>query len=108
MPSRPPRPKRTAAPRTHHGGWASTSRKSRQARGYGRAHDLMRQQVLREEPLCRLCLAMEPPCYSPTVIADHIIPKAEGGGDERENYQGVCDPCHKVKTAEEALRARRR
>lgn len=68
----------------------------------------MRKQVLREEPLCRLCLAMEPPRYTPSVIADHIIPKAEGGGDERENYQGVCDPCHKAKTAEEALRARRR
>lgn len=108
MPNQPPRfqPKGAAQPRTK--GWASTSRKSRQERGYGRAHDLMRQQVLREEPLCRMCLAMEPQRITPTTIADHIVPKAEGGGDDRENYQGACDPCHKAKTAEEAARARRR
>ena len=88
-------------------GWKATSRKSRQARGYGRAHEVMRQQVLREEPLCRICLALGRPRYTPSTITDHIVPKAEGGGDERENYQGVCSPCHKAKTAAEAARARR-
>lgn len=69
---------------------------------------MMRRQVLREEPLCRICLAMDPPRYSPTTIADHVVPKAEGGGDERENYQGACGPCHAMKTAAESARARRR
>ncbi|WP_156002640.1 HNH endonuclease [Sphingomonas melonis] len=68
----------------------------------------MRAQVLREEPLCRICLAMDPPRFTPTAIADHIVPKAEGGTDDRDNYQGACVPCHKAKTAEEAARARRR
>ncbi|MCM3680248.1 HNH endonuclease [Sphingomonas paucimobilis] len=108
MPSQPPRfvPKGTrSAPPVS--GWRATSRGSRQSRGYGRAHDIMRAEVLREEPICRICLAMKPPRFSESTIADHIVPKAEGGGDERENYQGVCKPCHKVKTAAEAARARR-
>lgn len=109
MPSQPPRfiPKgaRTAPPTS---GWRATSRKNRQERGYGRTHELMRQQVLREEPLCRMCLSMKPPRYTPATIADHITPKAEGGSDERDNYQGACAPCHKMKTAEEAKRARLR
>jgi 5-methylcytosine-specific restriction protein A len=95
-----PRPARRAS------NWSK--RKSRHERGYGRAHELMRERVLREEPLCRMCLAMDPPRYTPATIADHIVPRAEGGTDERENYQGLDAECHKAKTAKEAARARRR
>lgn len=101
MPSKPPSLKRPA-PRPI--AWASSRRGSRQSRGYGRAHELMRERVLTEEPLCRHCATRG--IIEPTTIADHIIPKAEGGGDERENYQGLCTPCSKAKTAEEARRAR--
>jgi 5-methylcytosine-specific restriction protein A len=110
MPSRPP--SLNQKPRAK--AWAST-RKSRHERGYGREHERMREIVLREEPLCRMCLAMSPPRYTPSGIADHIVPKAEGGTDERSNYQALgyplsrypngCD-CHDRKTAEEAARAR--
>lgn len=86
--------------------WATTGRESRQKRGYGRAHELMRERVLIEEPLCRPCLAEGR--TSATTIADHIVPKAEGGTDERDNYQGICKPCHKLKTAAESGRSRRR
>lgn len=106
MPSRPPtlnqRPRTARKPSN----W--TRRTSRQERGYGRDHDLMRALVLVEEPLCRKCLAKTPPRYAPTTIADHIIPKAEGGTDERENYQGLCGPCDVIKTAQESKRARAR
>ena len=68
----------------------------------------MRERVLDEEPLCRMCLAKDPPEYTPSHIADHIKPKAEGGGDERENYQGLCDECSRVKTAREAAKGTRR
>lgn len=68
----------------------------------------MRRIVLAEEPLCRMCLAMEPPRYTPSTIADHITPKAEGGSDERSNYQGACDSCSKRKTGRESARGRRR
>lgn len=43
-----------------------------------------------------------------TVVADHIRNRAEGGGNDRENYQGLCDRHSKAKTAREAARARRR
>jgi 5-methylcytosine-specific restriction enzyme A len=68
----------------------------------------MRRTVLDEEPLCRACLGKEPPQYVPSTIADHIRPKAEGGTDERDNYQGICGPCHRDKTARESGRGRRR
>lgn len=104
MPSRPPalfaRP-RSAKPVSN---W--DRRASRQQRGYGRAHELMRERVLAEEPLCRACLARDR--VTPATVADHILAKAEGGSDERENYQGLCDPCSKAKTAREAARGRRR
>lgn len=86
--------------------WASSRRGSRQSRGYGRAHDKMRERVLAEEPLCRECTRRG--IIEPTTIADHIIPKAEGGSDDRDNYQGLCDRCSKAKTAIEAARAQGR
>lgn len=103
MPSRPPglRPKAAIKRPTN---W--DRRKSRQARGYGRDHELIRAQVLREEPLCRICTAAGR--VSATVIADHIVPLAEGGGTGRTNYQGLCRDCHTAKTAAEAARARAR
>lgn len=79
---------------------------TRQERGYGRDHELMRKRVLDEEPFCRLCT--EAGRTSLATIADHIIPKAEGGTDNRENYQGLCKPCSDAKTAEEAARAQGR
>ena len=84
-------------------GW---SNKTRQERGYGADHDRMRKLVLAEEPLCRECLKRD--MVSATTIADHVVPKAEGGTDDRENYQGLCKPCSDAKTAEEAARAQGR
>lgn len=104
MPSRPPGLK--AKPKIKPSNW--TKRENRHARGYGRAHELMRELVLGEEPLCRACKVKAPPLYRAAVVADHIVPKAEGGSDERENYQGLCDPCHRAKTARESANARRR
>ncbi|GLV21982.1 hypothetical protein TomMM35A_18350 [Sphingobium sp. TomMM35A] len=45
---------------------------------------------------------------TPSVIADHITPLSEGGTGDRDNYQGICHPCHQAKTAAEAQRARAR
>ena len=102
MPSKPP-PLRQPALRA---AWSTSKRASRQARGYGRHHELMRDMVLREEPLCRRCLAADH--ITPTTIADHVTPKGEGGTDDRDNYQGLCTPCHDAKTAQESARARAR
>lgn len=78
--------------------------RSRHDRGYGRAHDLMRERVMREEPLCRACAAAGK--VAATTTADHVVPKSEGGSDDRSNYQGLCTPCHRAKTAAEAARSR--
>jgi 5-methylcytosine-specific restriction protein A len=104
MPTKPPSLRaRTRAPRITTN-WSK--RASRQERGYGRAHDLMRKRVLVEEPLC--CTCLKAGRYTPTKIADHRTPKSEGGSDERSNYQGLCEPCHTAKTARESARAKAR
>lgn len=47
-------------------------------------------------------------CGAPATIADHIIPRAEGGSDDVDNGQALCDPCHTVKTKAEQARGRAR
>jgi 5-methylcytosine-specific restriction protein A len=66
----------------------------------GRKGQRIRAMVLREEPLCRHCLASGR--VSASVEVDHIVPLGKGGGGERENMQGLCAPCHKAKSAAEA------
>jgi len=73
----------------------------------GRAGQRERQQVLDEEPLCRLCLDRNR--TSPTEVVDHIKPLAWGGSDDRANKQGLCIRCHDAKSvAERALDAKDR
>ncbi len=70
--------------------------KTRQQRGYGKAHELMRDHLMRTVVLCEQCT----PDGRTTVgtHADHIIPKSKGGTDDRSNYQLLCAPCHGRKT----------
>jgi 5-methylcytosine-specific restriction endonuclease McrA len=38
---------------------------------------------------------------------DHVVPLAEGGADDMANRRPIhADPCHKIKTEQEAKRAR--
>ncbi|MGE0229944.1 MAG: HNH endonuclease [Dehalococcoidia bacterium] len=62
--------------------------------GSTRASRRLRQQVLLEEPACRLCGA-------PASEVDHVIPLAFGGLDVRSNAQGLCHACHVSKSAQE-------
>ncbi|PZQ56259.1 MAG: endonuclease [Novosphingobium pentaromativorans] len=78
----------------------------RDQRKRGRAGQRDRRQVLREEPFCRRCL--EDGKHVASDVVDHIVPLAEGGSDDRENKQGLCDPCHDAKTRDEARRGRSR
>jgi 5-methylcytosine-specific restriction protein A len=60
----------------------------------------LRQVVLDEEPLCRLCLAekVQPP--NPSSVVDHIDGDSESeSAYARANLQGLCDTHHSVKTA---------
>lgn len=72
----------------------------------GRAGMRERAAVLREEPLCRLCLAKG--ISRASDVVDHIRPLAWGGSDTRTNKQGLCRPCHDEKSAAERAEARAR
>ena len=74
-------------------------RGSAHARGYGRDWEKIRDLVRREEPFCRYCL--EEGRVTATEHIDHIVPKAQGGTDERSNLQGLCQPHHSEKTDRE-------
>lgn len=39
-------------------------------------------------------------------VCDHIVPVAEGGGDDESNLQTICQACDKVKTSMESVRGR--
>lgn len=56
-----------------------------------------RLEALRLWPYCAVCRLYR------SRAADHLIPLAWGGGPLR----GICEPCHKLKTAEEAAIGRR-
>lgn len=74
--------------------WATTTTSS-SARGYGSRWRKLRALKLAEQPVCEACRR------AMATTVDHIKPKARGGGDEWENLQSLCDPCHKAKTASE-------
>jgi len=71
----------------------------------GRPGMRLRALVKREEPFCRFCLAKS--LRVATDQVDHIKPLFEGGTNDRENMQGLCQPCHDAKSKAERLRARR-
>ena len=68
-------------------------------RGYGWSWSKLRDSVRVEEPLCRRCL--EVGRIQQTEEVDHIIPKSNGGTDDRANLQGLCKSCHSRKTMTE-------
>jgi len=63
----------------------------------------LRNYVIENEPLCRMCLK-EHNRVTPAVMVDHIIP-VKGTTDEDmelfydiNNLQPLCDNCHQIKT----------
>lgn len=78
--------------------WTHTA--TRQQRGYGKDYQRLRAQVVREEPLCRICTMMGR--VVPTQEVDHIKP-FDGLDDplrlDRNNLRGLCKPCHEQVTS---------
>ena len=61
----------------------------------GKALQDERERWFRLHPMCARCdlrLARE---------LDHIVALVNGGSDTRDNKQGLCKPCHKIKTAQD-------
>lgn len=87
------------------GKFADDRRGSRQSRGYGAEWEQTRKRILRRDKgLCQPCLRAGR--YRPAKAVDHIVSKAEGGGEGDENLQSICADCHAVKTQAEAQRGR--
>lgn len=61
-----------------------------------------RARILARDPICKHC------GQRPSTIADHITPVAEGGSDDETNGQGLCAPCHDLKTHAEQQRGMKR
>ena len=88
------------------GKFADKHRGSRHERGYGSAWDKTRKIILsRDKGLCQPC--MRDGKFRPARIVDHIKPKFEGGTDDHDNLESVCQACSDRKTQEEAQRARK-
>jgi len=65
----------------------------------GRRAVEQRRRRLHAEPLCRDCKAKGR--VTAATVPDHIQPLALGGSDDDSNIRCLCDPCHKVRTAEQ-------
>jgi len=61
----------------------------------------LRELVLSRHPFC-----VTPGCGAVAVVADHLVPRSEGGADSLENLVGRCIPCHNARrgTGEPRLR----
>lgn len=85
---------------------AWTKKPTATKRTTGRKLQTMRKALFTRQPLCALCSAK-----GLVVLAtqrDHIKSLAEGGEDNDDNTQGLCEPCHEAKSLAESLRSRRR
>ena len=63
----------------------------------GRKLQAMRRRLLTRQPLCVMCQARGR--ISAAVHRDHIVALANGGEDTEANTQGLCEECHREKTA---------
>lgn len=71
----------------------------------GRPWRRKREAVLkRDKYLCQPCERKG--ALTVATQVDHIVPQFEGGTDDDQNLQAICDACHEAKTQAEARRAR--
>jgi len=71
---------------------AARKQKTRSARPWRRK----RAEVLARQPFCA--------CGAAATEVDHIVPVEDEGTDADENLQGICNRCHRSKTAGEVSR----
>lgn len=61
----------------------------------------LRAAVLGRDPVCQA-----PGCGLPSVHADHIVLRSQGGADTPENLRGLCTSCHNTRRGTAAPRAK--
>lgn len=62
----------------------------------------LRNYKIKKDPLCELCLKKD--LIAQAKIADHIIPRDEGGPDTLENLQSLCVQCERKKHKRGAIK----
>lgn len=69
-----------------------TQRRPDYNKTYGRRWHTVRDLYIAKHPLCERCLDSER--LVPADLVHHIVPTAEGGGNEDENLMSLCNSCH--------------
>jgi len=59
-----------------------------------------REMFLNDHPICNMC---QKNLTLKSMYIDHIVPLSAGGGNDLDNLQALCQPCHFSKTHEEQL-----
>lgn len=82
--------------------FATSQRRRHTGSGWQQQRDA-KYVLYRDDTICHVC-------GNPgATIVDHIIPVTEGGPDTLDNKAPIhAEPCHRIKTAEEAARGRAR
>lgn len=66
-----------------------------------KAGDMLRRRIAwLGWAVCADCYGVHPAC---AIEIDHKVPVIDGGCDSASNVQALCIPCHRAKTAQEAL-----
>ena len=61
-------------------------------RKYGRAWKRIRDNYVKQHPLCELCL--KEGRLTPVQEVHHILPISQGGKHDRSNLMALCQSCH--------------
>lgn len=85
---------------------SDVGRPSSHARGYTRQWRKAARALTEEVGCCQQCGFVPVRGRKAQLIVDHIVPRAEGGSDERANLQVLCRSCHALKSHAE-VRARK-
>lgn len=65
----------------------------------GRTNQRRRERYFRQHPLCVRC--EQAGRIRAATQLDHVVALVNGGTNDDSNRQGLCDDCHKAKTAED-------
>lgn len=65
----------------------------------GRTNQRTRERYFRLNPLCAMCKAAGRTAAA--TVLDHKVALVNGGTNDLSNRQGLCEPCHKLKTAQD-------
>jgi 5-methylcytosine-specific restriction enzyme A len=72
---------------------------SAHSRGYGAEWRRLRATILARDPICKGGWDITCGGRNLSQHCDHIVRKEDGGTDDPSNLQGLCAPCHRMKSA---------